>query len=136
MNPPLNGPRPLTCLIRGFTAALIAALAVGCSAEDTAAAPKITTVPAKGKISVNGKPVAEGILTLEPLLDGGSTTQAVGPVQSDGSFAVASAGGHDGAMPGKYRVLLQSGATKQRKKRNQEVTVEVKEGQELEINLP
>jgi len=136
MNPSQNRSRPLTCLVRGFAAALIAALAVGCTGEDTSAAPKITTVPTKGKVSVDGKPVTEGVLTLEPLVDGGSTTQAVGPVKPDGSFAVGSAGGYDGAMPGKYRVLLQSDATKQRKKRNEEVTVEVKEGQELNINLP
>ena len=136
MNPSQNRSRPLTWLVRGFAAALIAALAVGCTGEDTAQAPKITTVPTKGKVSVDGKPVTEGILTLEPLLDGGSTTQAMGPVKSDGSFAVASAGGHDGAMPGKYRVLLQSDATKQRKKRNEEVKVEVKAGQDLDINLP
>ncbi|AGA28084.1 hypothetical protein [Singulisphaera acidiphila] len=136
MNPPQNRCRPLSCLVRGFAAALIATLVVGCNGEDTAAAPKIKTVPTKGTVSVDGKPVTEGIITLEPLLDGGSTTQAMGPVQSDGSFSVNSAGGNAGAMPGKYRVLLQSDATKQRKKRNEEVTVEVKEGEELKINLP
>lgn len=136
MNPSQKCSRDLSCLLHGFAAALIAMLAAGCTGEDIAAAPKIDTIPTKGKVSVAGKPVTEGILTLEPLLDGGSTTQAMGPVQPDGSFSVASAGGHDGAMPGKYRVLLQSEATKQRKKRNEEVTVEVKEGQALEINLP
>ncbi|WP_406698937.1 hypothetical protein V5E97_08620 [Singulisphaera sp. Ch08] len=132
----MNPSQPRTCLVYGFATTLIAALAAGCTGGDTATAPKISTVPATGKVSVNGKPVTEGILTLEPLVDGGSTTQAMGPVKADGSFAVASAGGHDGAMPGKYRVLLQSEATKQRKKRMEEVTVEVKEGQALDINLP
>jgi hypothetical protein len=136
MNPSPNHSRPLTCLVRGCAAALIAALAVGCTGEDISKAPKITTVPTKGKVSVDGKPVTEGVITLEPLLDGGSTTQAVGPVQSDGSFAVRSAGGYDGATPGKYRVLLESDATKKRKKRTEEVKVEVKEGQDLDINLP
>ncbi len=53
--------------------------------------------PDQGKVSVDGKPVTEGMITLEPLPDGGSTTQAVGPVQSDGSFVVGSAGGYDSA---------------------------------------
>jgi len=118
---------------------LIAALATGCSASDTGSAPSIVTVPVQGKVSVAGTPAAGGIITLEPLVDGGSVTQAMGEVQDDGSFQVTSAGGQAGATPGKYRVKLEPKtpiAKPKRKGSRTEVIVEVAEGKALDINIP
>ena len=123
---------------RAYELAVLAALsAAGCTGEDTGSAPSITTVPVKGTVSVAGKPVSSGIITLEPLVDGGSSTQAMGEIKSDGSFEVTSAGGKAGATPGKYRVKLESSQAPTKKKRAAEpVTVEVAEGKTLEVNLP
>lgn len=122
-------------------AALIAVSAIGCTAEGTGSAPSIVTVPVKGTVSIAGKPAAGGIITLEPLVDGGSTTQAMGEIKPDGSFEVTSAGGQAGATPGKYRVKLESDQaapkTKTKKKRDaDQVTVEVVEGKPLDVDLP
>jgi|GEM_PF-2679143 len=113
----------------------------GCSGGDTGVAPSIETVLVKGTLSAGGKPVQGGILTLEPVVDGGSVTQAVGEVKA-GAFELVSAGGQPGATPGKYRVKLEAEPTSYsprasaKTKLKNEVLVEVVEGQALDIQLP
>ncbi len=97
----------------------------------------ISTVPAKGTITAAGKPVTQGIVVIEPLLDGGSTNQATGEIKSDGTFVLRSSASSEGAMPGKYRVKVESDQVKIKKGKDiPEVTVEVKSGQDLTIALP
>ncbi len=97
----------------------------------------IATVPAKGKVMLaSGKPLTGGIITLEPLPEGGSTNQAVGEIKSDGSFELRSSASAAGAMPGKYRVKIETEAAKVKMKPGKEPLVEVQAGQDLEVNLP
>ena len=97
----------------------------------------IATVPAKGKVRLSdGKPLTKGVIRIEPLVDGGSTNQATGEIQGDGSFELRSSPSTTGAMPGKYRVLIENSTTKVKLKPGKETLVEVKEGQDLEVKLP
>ena len=109
----------------------------GCSSDDLGAA-KFSTVPAKGKVTVAGKPVTKGIIVFEPTVDGGSTQQASGEIKSDGTFELRSGGDRQGAMPGKYRVKVESDEAKPKapSKAAAPVIIEVKEGQELLVDLP
>lgn len=67
----------------------------------------IQTVPAQGKVLLaNGQPLKGGIVTFEPIE--GSTNQAAGPVQVDGTFELQSGPSNPGAMPGKYRVRVEN----------------------------
>lgn len=109
----------------------------GCGESSDLGGTKVATVPAKGKVTAKGKPVTQGIVVLEPLLDGGSTNQASGEIGSDGSFTLRSSASSEGAMPGKYRVKVESDQVKMKKGKDvPEVTVEVKAGQDLTIDLP
>lgn len=120
-------------------AALVASLMlVGCG-EGPAGLDggSIATVPVKGRVAgTDGKPLTEGILTLEPLAEGGSTNQAAGQIKGDGTFELRSGTNTPGAMPGKYRVLVETGGVKKKSKPGEEVQVEVREGQDLDIKLP
>lgn len=101
----------------------------------------VATVAAKGKVlQANGQPLKAGIVTFEPLVDGGSTNQAAGPVGEDGSFEVRSGPSHPGAMPGKYRVKVEnengSKTLTNPAKKVIEIEVPASGVSDLEIRLP
>ncbi len=95
-------------VLRGVGAALLTMLVTGCGGVEDTGSANFSTIPAKGKVTVGGKPVTTGIIVLEPLADGGSTQQASGEIKSDGSFELMSPGKKTGAMPGTYRVKVES----------------------------
>ena len=97
----------------------------------------IATVPARGKVMLaDGKPLTGGMITLEPLPEGGSTNQAMGEIKGDGSFDLRSSPTAAGAMPGKYRVRIETQAAKVKIRPGKEPLVEVKEGEDLAVKLP
>lgn len=121
-------------------AALAASLALaGCSPDPNLDGGSIATIPVKGKVTkADGKPLTEGgVITLEPLVGGGSTNQAVGTIGDDGTFTVDSSASAKGAMAGKYRVKIETAdLSKTLTKAGKEIQVEVKPGEDLEVKLP
>lgn len=64
------------------------------------------TYPVSGKIVfADGQPVTAGLITFEPV-DTKDGWAASGPIESDGSFEVATTDKLNGAKPGKYRVVI------------------------------
>lgn len=64
------------------------------------------TYPVSGKVVyADGQPVKAGLITFEPA-DDKNGWAASGPIESDGSFTVASTDKLTGAKPGKYRVVI------------------------------
>lgn len=100
-------PRQLPGHPLGLATLLLAALAVGCSSVEDPGSANFSTVDVTGKVRAGGKPVAEGIIVFQPIAGGGSSQQATGEVQS-GSFTLTSGGARTGAMPGRYRVNLET----------------------------
>lgn len=64
-----------------------------------------TTVPVKGKVTLNGKTVTEGMITFEP----DSGREAHGDIQSDGTYTLTTFKEGDGAVLGTHRIAV-SGA--------------------------
>jgi len=60
--------------------------------------------PVKGKLTVNGQPVANVSVNLYPVDKGGAV--ASGTTKADGTFQVFNADAREGAMAGKYKVVL------------------------------
>jgi hypothetical protein len=73
-------------------------LLVGCSSSDRGFV--------TGTVSVNGKPVGPGTITLEPI-EGGPGAHA--KFAEDGKFKVTSSGKKEGAQVGEYRVAIIGG---------------------------
>lgn len=127
-----------------FVLALTAGAALGgcgsSSAPPSLDGGSLPTVPAQGMITRGGKPITEGIITLVPVLDGGSTNQASGEIGPDGRFTLSSGGDNDGAVPGKYRVKVESTtkatSSRPRSRPAEDQVVEVKDGSELNIAIP
>lgn len=127
----------MNAIVRWTTFAATLAL-VGCGeGPPSLDGDNIATVPAKGRVMLSGgKPLTNGVIRIEPLVDGGSTNQATGEIQGDGSFELRSSPSKTGAMPGKYRVLIENTTTKLKIRPGKEPEVEVKEGQDIEVKLP
>ena len=93
------------------------------------------TVPVKGRITYQGKPLIRGSVTFEPEDSGREAEGKIGP---DGTFILTTFKEGDGAMPGVHRVKVGNGAvgpslkdampTKRKNPRDSTVTVEVVEG--------
>ncbi len=95
-------PNPQYFRSMGIGLALILGLSVagGCgSSESTNLSP---TVPVTGKVTWNGKPLAQGTVTFEP--DGGREAHA--DIQPDGSFTLTTFTKDDGALQGTHRVAV------------------------------
>jgi hypothetical protein len=109
---------------------------VGCGGAESTTSANFSTVDARGTITRAGQPIARGIVTLVPSVDGGSTQQAMGEIQA-GSFTLNSGGGKSGAMPGKYTVKLEDALGTPVSTGPQPVTVEVPSGGgDLAIAIP
>lgn len=74
----------------------------GCGGRGRAAA-SLKTVPVKGTVRLNGKPVTKGTVKFEPEVPGRTAT---GAIQADGSFTLSTYATDDGAVPGPHRVAI------------------------------
>ncbi len=62
------------------------------------------TVPIRGKVVFQGKPLATGTVLYSPVDAKGR--QARGELQSDGTFTLTTLEADDGALPGEYQVVI------------------------------
>jgi hypothetical protein len=79
---------------------LLLACVVGCGANT---APKMTTIPVKGKITYNGQPLTKGIVRFRPVDTGRA---ASGKLQPDGTFVLTTFQENDGAVAGLHQVSV------------------------------
>lgn len=84
----------------------VAILAAGCSGGGS----KPATTKVHGKVTYKGQPVTEGTVNFQPAKPaaGSPVRPAVGMIQPDGTYELASFGGSDGAVPGDYTVTVRS----------------------------
>ncbi len=89
----------------GATAILLAVACAGCSPSP------FNLVPVSGSVSLDGQPLAGGIVNFQPIVAGpganagpGSTAR-IGP---DGRYTLATIRGEPGAVVGKHRVKIYS----------------------------
>ena len=73
-------------------------LLVGCPGPKKASVYSIT-----GKVTVEGKPLSGCSIIFVPVGTGSTASGVIGP---DGSYKLATDGGREGALPGKYKVCL------------------------------
>ncbi|HWE39456.1 MAG TPA: hypothetical protein VG406_23090 [Isosphaeraceae bacterium] len=97
---------------RSAATSLLVLLAIapcwGCGRGQAAAAP-VKTLPVKGTVRYNGKPVTQGTIKFEPE---GPGREATGAIQPDGTFTLSTYEPDDGAVPGPHRVAITgAGAT-------------------------
>jgi hypothetical protein len=65
----------------------------------------LDTVPVRGVVTYNGKPLTEGTVVYLPE-SGSEGRQATGPIQTDGSFSLTTMSADDGVMKGKYQIVV------------------------------
>lgn len=84
----------------------VAILAAGCSGGGS----KPATTKVHGKVTYKGQPVTEGTVNFQPAKPaaGSPVRPAVGMIQPDGTYELASFGGSDGAVPGDYLVTVRT----------------------------
>jgi hypothetical protein len=91
---------------RWWIAAALAALGVaGCGPTSL---PKEAVYPARGKVTLNGQPVQMAQIELEPVTPG-QGAEATGIIGPGGTFALRTYSNTkepDGAVPGKYKVVI------------------------------
>ncbi|HVK15527.1 MAG TPA: hypothetical protein VM533_01175 [Fimbriiglobus sp.] len=75
--------------------------AAGCSRGDGEA-----TYPVAGTVRVNGKPAASALVVFHPIAGLSGTARPTGRVEADGTFALTTREGADGAPAGEYRVTI------------------------------
>lgn len=90
----------------GIGAVAVLAAVVGCGGGATS----VKTVPVKGKVTLDGKPVEGATVQFAPE-QGSSGRAASGLTKSDGTFELTTVGGGAGAVPGKYKVAITKRAT-------------------------
>ncbi len=95
----------LRCWI-GIGAAAVLVAAVGCGGG----ASSVKTVPVRGKVTLDGKPVEGATVQFAPE-EGSGGRAASGLTKSDGTFELTTVGGGAGAVPGKYKVAITKRAT-------------------------
>ena len=59
--------------------------------------------PVSGQVTYNGQPLAKGAITFVPEAGAGATG-----IIEDGSYTLSTGGDQDGALPGKYKVMISS----------------------------
>src|SRR5262245_2354748 len=62
--------------------------------------------PVRGAVLVDGKPAAGAIITFHRANDPDKTNLPHAVVQTDGTFALSTLGGQDGALAGRYLVTI------------------------------
>ena len=86
------------CPILAMTALAATVSATGCNFGPTMA-------PVTGKVTYQGKAVAEGTVTFYPVAGGRPST---GKIQSDGTYELSSSEPGDGAVVGEYKVAIEA----------------------------
>jgi hypothetical protein len=81
---------------------LLASFTCGCGDSRPA------TVPVQGRITWQGKPLTQGIISFLPKQhsDGFPSRTAIGVIQPDGSYQLSSFRPNDGVIPGDYQVAV------------------------------
>lgn len=74
-------------------------LAAGCGARGT------SPVPVKGVLKIDGQPIVGAVVGFQPDAPGGKP--AFGTTEADGTFRLTTDKPGDGALPGKYKVVIQ-----------------------------
>jgi hypothetical protein len=93
-----------TCLL-GVTALTIAVACTGCSPSP------FKFVPVSGTVSLDGQPLAGGIVNFQPIVVGTGVNSGPGSTArtgADGRFTLATIRGEPGAVVGKHRVKIYS----------------------------
>lgn len=94
----------LRCVFRPeswmLSTVLLSVVLGGCGGDNR---PKL--VPVAGRISLDGKPLSSGSVTLRPESAQGGWEQPTGIIEADGKYVVYTQG-RAGAPPGKYRVVI------------------------------
>jgi hypothetical protein len=90
----------VTALIAVTSLAFLAC--VGCGSRSGSGS-VTSTVPVKGKVTYQGKPLTQGTITFEPDDIG---REAHGNISADGSFTLTTYKEGDGAVPGLHRVAV------------------------------
>lgn len=79
-------------------------VAAGCGGDGVK---RLATVPAKGTITIDGKPYGPGTISFLPQSgDPEKRKAAVAQADANGNFTVKSYGDQDGAVPGEYLITL------------------------------
>ncbi len=81
-------------------------LALGCGSRKLA--------PVSGKITLNNKPLANALVSFQPIAPGGGTEAgpgSTGKTNANGEYTLKASTGQDGAWVGEHRVLISSLAT-------------------------
>ncbi len=88
----------------GLACLLLAVLVAGCSDGSPA------TIPVRGRVLYQGKPVDRGLVTLQPtqLAEGVPMRPAMGEIQTDGTFQLSTFAAGDGVQPGEYEVSIRA----------------------------
>jgi hypothetical protein len=83
--------------------ALVGALAI-CCAGCGESGPKLVKV--RGKVTMQNRPLACGVLTFQPVENGQITTRrpSIGVIEADGTYRISTFESYDGALPGEYLV--------------------------------
>jgi hypothetical protein len=79
-----------------------AVLLAGCGSGN-----KLGTIPIRGVITYNGKPLTKGIVNYLPAAGGGGRA-ASGPIAPDGTFILTTHTQHDGVIKGQYQIVIYS----------------------------
>ncbi len=89
---------------------VVFAMQVGCGRSDPYA-----TVPVKGVVTCNGKPLANGVINFTPVADqegrgeGNRGRAALGKTDEEGRFVLTTYKNNDGAIVGRHMVTISMG---------------------------
>ncbi|QDT32462.1 hypothetical protein [Thalassoglobus polymorphus] len=82
------------------------AFMVGCSGGADLEMDKLKTVPASGKLTIDGSPFGPATIDLIPLDSNERVRAGSAQVEEDGSFTVGTYDDDDGIVPGSYTVRV------------------------------
>jgi len=71
--------------------------------------PKARFAPVSGKVTLDGKPLANAIVSFQPMAKAGEVEAGVGSsgkTDANGEFTLMAANGQKGAVVGKHRVII------------------------------
>jgi hypothetical protein len=97
------------CTFVIFLGLLIASLAVGCGKSRPAIKGKMPVFPVKGKVIMDGQPMAGATIIFSPTQDfpqGSAQQRPHAVVGDDGTFQVSTYDINDGAPAGEYKVTI------------------------------
>ena len=100
---------------------LAAATVLPCWGCKTNEGPHIgSTVPVKGKITYQGKPISQGRIIFEPT---DASRPAHGTINKDGTFELSTFKHGDGAVPGTHRITVEGAGRSVRTNKITEVEI-------------